>query len=144
EAGFYWATRSGVSIAISDVVAPEEKATILQSYEEQAAKVQSQFDTGLITDDERRQDLIEIWTAATNEVDEAMQRHSQKVTRFTEWLLLVVVVTGCRFARWVECAVWLLTRTVRLFLARLSRTIVRDSRLLSTSFRLMVLVRVLP
>jgi len=74
EAGFYWATRSGVSIAISDVVAPEEKATILQSYEEQAAKVQSQFDTGLITDDERRQDLIEIWTAATNEVDEAMQK----------------------------------------------------------------------
>jgi len=73
EAGFYWATRSGVTIAISDVIAPEQKAAILESYEERASKVQTQFDNGLITDDERRQDLIEIWTAATNEVDEAMQ-----------------------------------------------------------------------
>jgi len=73
EAGFYWATRSGVSIAISDVIAPEQKAAILEGYEDRASKVQAQFDNGLITDDERRQDLIEIWTAATNEVDEAMQ-----------------------------------------------------------------------
>src|SRR5690625_2821979 len=73
EAGFYWATRSGVSIAISDVIAPEQKAEILEAYEDRASKVQTQFDNGLITDDERRQDLIEIWTAATNEVDEAMQ-----------------------------------------------------------------------
>src|SRR5690625_7046092 len=71
EAGFYWATRSGVSIAISDVIAPEQKAAILEGYEDRASKVQAQFDNGLITDDERRQDLIEIWTAATNEVDEA-------------------------------------------------------------------------
>ncbi|WP_296665325.1 DNA-directed RNA polymerase subunit beta' [Demequina sp.] len=72
-AGFHWATRSGVTIAIGDVATPSNKQEILERYEAQAAKVQDQFDTGLITDDERRQELIEIWTQATNEVDKAMR-----------------------------------------------------------------------
>jgi DNA-directed RNA polymerase subunit beta' len=68
EAGFYWATRSGTTISISDVVAPQRKQEILEAYEEKAEKVQQQYEIGLITDDERRQELIEIWTQATNEV----------------------------------------------------------------------------
>ncbi len=72
-AGFHWATRSGVTIAISDVVTPKGKQKILDRYEDLAAKVQEQYETGLITDDERRQELIEIWTQATNEVDRAMR-----------------------------------------------------------------------
>ena len=73
DAGFYWATRSGVTIAISDVLAPGRKDEILDAYDERAGKVQSQYNRGLITDDERRQELIDIWTQATNEVDQAMQ-----------------------------------------------------------------------
>ncbi len=73
ESGFHWATRSGVTIAIGDVVTPKSKPEILERYETQAAKVQDQYETGLITDDERRQELIEIWTQATNEVDRAMR-----------------------------------------------------------------------
>ena len=72
-AGFHWATRSGVTIAIGDVATPKNKQEILDRYEIQAAKVQDQYETGLITDDERRQELIEIWTQATNEVDRAMR-----------------------------------------------------------------------
>ncbi|MGC4176013.1 DNA-directed RNA polymerase subunit beta' [Demequina sp.] len=72
-AGFHWATRSGVTIAIGDVATPSNKQEILERYEAQAAKVQDQYETGLITDDERRQELIEIWTQATNEVDRAMR-----------------------------------------------------------------------
>jgi DNA-directed RNA polymerase subunit beta' len=72
-AGFHWATRSGVTIAIGDVATPANKQEILDRYETQAAKVQDQYETGLITDDERRQELIEIWTQATNEVDRAMR-----------------------------------------------------------------------
>jgi DNA-directed RNA polymerase subunit beta' len=75
EAGFHWATRSGVTIAIGDVATPKNKQDILDRYEKQAAKVQDQFDNGLITDDERRQELIEIWTQATNEVDRAMREN---------------------------------------------------------------------
>ena len=47
--------------------------TILERHEGRAEKVQSQYERGLITDDERRQELIEIWTEATNEVAEAME-----------------------------------------------------------------------
>jgi len=74
DSGFYWATRSGVTISIGDVVSPETKPEILANYENQAAKVQTQFDRGLITEDERRQELIEIWTQATGEVASEMEK----------------------------------------------------------------------
>jgi DNA-directed RNA polymerase subunit beta' len=75
DAGFYWATRSGVTVALSDVVTPPNKAEILGGYEKQAAKVQGQFEKGLTTDAERRQELIEIWNKATAEVADAMQKN---------------------------------------------------------------------
>jgi DNA-directed RNA polymerase subunit beta' len=73
DAGFHWATRSGVTIGIEDVVAPPNKATILDGYERRADKVQREYERGLITDDERRQELIEIWTHATAEVAQDME-----------------------------------------------------------------------
>ncbi|MDP9821993.1 DNA-directed RNA polymerase subunit beta' [Nocardioides massiliensis] len=73
DTGFYWATRSGVTVSIEDVVTPADKAQILEGYEAQAAKVQKQFERGLVTDDERRQELIEIWTQASSEVGRAME-----------------------------------------------------------------------
>jgi DNA-directed RNA polymerase subunit beta' len=73
EAGFHWATRSGLTISIADVVTPPGKAAILETYEGKAEKVQQQFELGLITDDERRQELIEIWTQATNEVAKELE-----------------------------------------------------------------------
>jgi DNA-directed RNA polymerase subunit beta' len=73
EYGFHWATRSGITVAISDVVTPPKKLEILEGYEVKATKVQVQYERGLITDDERRQELIEIWTQATNEVAKEME-----------------------------------------------------------------------
>jgi len=78
EAGFHWATRSGVTVSISDVVTPPGKQEILDRYEIKAAKVQAQYEKGLITDDERRQELIEIWTQATNEVAKEMEANLPK------------------------------------------------------------------
>jgi DNA-directed RNA polymerase subunit beta' len=72
EAGFHWATRSGTTVAISDVVTPPRKIEILEEYEARAAKVQRLYDRGAMTDNERRQDLIEIWNEATNEVAKEM------------------------------------------------------------------------
>lgn len=77
-AGFYWATRSGVTVAISDVVVPEAKKEIVAGYEAQDEKVQKQYERGLITKDERTQELIAIWTKATNEVAEAMNANFPK------------------------------------------------------------------
>jgi DNA-directed RNA polymerase subunit beta' len=73
QTGFHWATRSGVTVSISDVVTPDRKQEILDSYEAKAAKVQNQYERGLVTDDERRQELIKIWTEATNEVAKEME-----------------------------------------------------------------------
>jgi len=73
DAGFHWATRAGLTIAIEDVVAPPKKAEILEAYEKRADKVQREYDRGLITDDERRQELIEIWTHATSDVAKDME-----------------------------------------------------------------------
>ncbi|WP_245966940.1 DNA-directed RNA polymerase subunit beta', partial [Sphaerisporangium album] len=72
DAGFHWATRSGVTISIDDVVAPPNKAAIMESYERRADKVQREYERGLITDEERRQELIEIWTHATADVETDM------------------------------------------------------------------------
>ncbi|WP_369055807.1 DNA-directed RNA polymerase subunit beta' [Kineococcus terrestris] len=80
EAGFHWATRSGTTVSIADVVDPPNKQAILETFEAKAEKVQQQYERGLITDDERRQELIEIWTQATNEVardlEQAMPAHN--------------------------------------------------------------------
>jgi DNA-directed RNA polymerase subunit beta' len=73
DAGFHWATRAGVTIGIEDVTAPPNKAQILENYERRADKVQREYDRGLITDDERRQELIEIWTHATADVAQDME-----------------------------------------------------------------------
>ncbi len=73
EAGFHWATRSGTTVALSDVIAPSNKKELLEIFETRADKVQSQYERGLITDDERRGELIEIWTEATDVVSQAME-----------------------------------------------------------------------
>ncbi len=73
DAGFHWATRSGVTVALSDVLTPPNKREIIAGYEKQAGKVQDQYEKGLTTDAERRQELIEIWNKATAEVAKAME-----------------------------------------------------------------------
>jgi len=78
SAGFYWATRSGITIAIDDVVTPPKKAAILDRYEKDAEKVEKQYQRGVITADERRQELVEIWTKATSEVAKEMEANFPK------------------------------------------------------------------
>ena len=62
-----------MTVALSDILTPPNKAEIVAGYEKQAAKVQSQYEKGLTTDTERRQELIKIWTEATDEVQAAMR-----------------------------------------------------------------------
>jgi DNA-directed RNA polymerase subunit beta' len=73
DLGYRYATKAGVTIAISDVETPSIKAEVLKSSEDRAAKIEKQFSRGVITDAERRQELIEIWTEATNKVADAME-----------------------------------------------------------------------
>src|SRR5438067_8519690 len=73
DLGFAYSTQAGLTISISDVRTPAEKGPLLERFEAEADKVEQQFDRGVITDDERRQKEIEIWTEATDRVREAMQ-----------------------------------------------------------------------
>ncbi len=72
--GFRYGAQSGLTIAISDVVTPKDKGAILDRYEKEAEKAEAQFKRGIITDDERRQKEIEIWTSANSEVGKAMEK----------------------------------------------------------------------
>ena len=72
--GFRYAAQSGLTISIDDVRTPPEKRAILDRYEREAEKAETQFKRGIITDDERRQKEIEIWTSATSEVGRAMEK----------------------------------------------------------------------
>src|SRR5438067_5293928 len=76
--GFHYATRAGVTLGVEDVTTPKAKASILEEHEKRAQKVEQQYKRGIITDDERRQELIEIWTQATDEVKDAMESEFTK------------------------------------------------------------------
>ncbi|MFT8704862.1 DNA-directed RNA polymerase subunit beta' [Bifidobacterium aquikefiricola] len=75
DLGFTRAPWSGVTMAFSDIVAPPERNDMVHTYEQQADKVNSQYDMGLLTDEERRQELINLWTECTDKVAEAMREH---------------------------------------------------------------------
>jgi DNA-directed RNA polymerase subunit beta' len=71
---FRYATQSGITISVNDIKPPPEKKEILDRHEKEAEKVETQFRRGIITDGERRQKEVEIWTTATDEVKTAMER----------------------------------------------------------------------
>lgn len=72
--GFKYATQAGVTISKNDIVIPPDKEEILAEYEERVAKVVAQYERGLITDEERHESIVNIWTEATDTVAAAMER----------------------------------------------------------------------
>ena len=71
---FKYAARSGLTVSIDDVKTPPEKKAILAEHEKQAEKQEENFRRGIITDGERRQKEVEIWTEATEKVRQAMEK----------------------------------------------------------------------
>jgi DNA-directed RNA polymerase subunit beta' len=75
DLGFHFATQAGITVSKNDVVIPPEKEAILDRYEGEVRDIEDQYDTGLITQEERHERVVEKWTAATDEVGEAMQKN---------------------------------------------------------------------
>lgn len=69
---FQYATKAGITIAVSDIIVPDEKHTILAAAEEKVETVVKQFKRGLITDNERYDRIISIWSAAKDELTKAL------------------------------------------------------------------------
>jgi DNA-directed RNA polymerase subunit beta' len=62
---YRYAAQSGLTVSIDDVKTPKAKKALLDEYEARADKVENQFRRGIITDGERRQQEVRIWTDAT-------------------------------------------------------------------------------
>jgi DNA-directed RNA polymerase subunit beta' len=74
ELGFYWAMKAGVSIGISDMIIPQEKRVELDNAQKQIAQVERQYRSGIITEGERYNKIIDIWTHAGEEIANVMFR----------------------------------------------------------------------
>jgi DNA-directed RNA polymerase subunit beta' len=70
--GFYYATKSGVSFGVDDMVVPDQKASILRLAEEEVKEIQDQYSAGLVTDGERYNKVVDIWSRTNDQVAKAM------------------------------------------------------------------------
>ncbi len=74
DAGFYWSTRSGVTISMSDVLVLPNKDEILEQYEKEAEEIERKFwEKGALTEENRYDRLVELWQDATNQVGQAVE-----------------------------------------------------------------------
>jgi DNA-directed RNA polymerase subunit beta' len=77
--GFKHATEAGVTVSKNDIVIPPNKAEILASFEQRVGLVEQQYERGLITEEERKESIIDIWTEATDAVADAMEANLHKL-----------------------------------------------------------------
>ena len=74
EIGFKTATKSGISISISDIIIPDEKDNIIDGAEKEVEKIQGRFNRHILTEGERYNKVIDVWTKATSDVAAEMMR----------------------------------------------------------------------
>ena len=79
DLGFLYGTKAGVTISKNDVVIPPNKEKILAEYEERVEKVEQAYEHGLITESERHESIVNIWTEATETVAQAMTDNLQEL-----------------------------------------------------------------
>ena len=91
DMGFTRAPWSGVSFAFSDVIEPPEREEFIARYEDEAAQVNENFEMGLMTEEERRNELIKLWTECTAEVSKAVEKHFDAKNN-----LAIIVQSGAR------------------------------------------------
>ncbi|MGD9152089.1 MAG: DNA-directed RNA polymerase subunit beta' [Gammaproteobacteria bacterium] len=76
--GFYYATKAGISIGIDDLLVPKEKEEIIHKAEEEVKEIERQFASGLLTQSERYNMVIDIWSHANDQVGKMMMQHLAK------------------------------------------------------------------
>lgn len=78
--GFEMSTNAGISIALSDMVVPEEKTSVLDKAEEEVKEIEEQYTSGLVTQGERYNKVIDIWSRANDQISTAMMDRLGKDT----------------------------------------------------------------
>jgi DNA-directed RNA polymerase subunit beta' len=99
--GFLYATRSGISIGIDDMVVPAEKPALVSEAERQVIEVQQQYQDGAITQSERYNKTIEIWSKVTEAVSEKMFKVMEEDDRTGRILnpIYIMADSGARGSR---------------------------------------------
>ena len=84
--GYGYATKAGISVSIKDMVIPEEKQVKLEEAQKEVAEIENQYLEGLITDGERYNKVIDIWSATTEEVTKVMMKKisEEEVTGYNQ------------------------------------------------------------
>jgi len=72
--GFHYSTRGAVTVSVSDLTIPKEKAELIEAAETRVVEIEKQFKRGFITDDERYRQVVDTWQKATQAVTKAMER----------------------------------------------------------------------
>lgn len=86
QTGFTYSTRAGVSIAVSDVIVPDEKQDILHESDEKVRVVTNQYRRGLITNEERYDRVIAIWSKTKDQITEVLMK---SMDRYNSIMLMV-------------------------------------------------------
>ena len=81
--GFEYATLSGASVGIDDMVIPDAKKVLVEEAEAEVLEIQEQFQAGLVTAGERYNKVIDIWASANEQVAKAMMENLSKETVLT-------------------------------------------------------------
>ncbi len=80
EMGFYYAMKGGITIGVDDVIIPDEKATLLTKSLSEVDGIRNMYEKGVITDGERYNKVIDVWTRTTNQVAEHLFEHLREST----------------------------------------------------------------
>ena len=76
--GFKYSTLAGISICLDDLVIPKSKDTLLKKARKDVDEIRSQYDEGLITDSERYNKVVDIWTQCGDQVAKEMMSNLEK------------------------------------------------------------------
>ena len=146
--GFHYATRAGVSFGVNDMVVPEEKVAILQAAENEVKDIQDQYAAGLVTDGERYNKVVDIWSRTNDQVAKAMMEklgvedaaEGKKGLHESFNSIYMMADSGARgtrrrFGSSPACAASWRSRTARSSRRRSRRTSAKASTCCSTSSR---------
>ena len=108
--GFSYATRSGLSIGIDDLIIPEEKKALVETARKEVIRVEQQYLEGAITNGERYNKVIAIWSEATESISEEMfdemkdRDRAGRSTPSTSWRTPARAAASSRSASSPACA----------------------------------------
>jgi len=91
ELGFNYATKSGITIAISDASIPEDKEEILKKAEEEVWNIEQHYKRGAITENERYQKVVDIWNKAKDDLTDALLKTLDKNNN-----IYIMAISGAR------------------------------------------------